>query len=58
MAAARPFYDVLLPALGFTHDAKIAGWVQYEAEGGQEAPVFFGLIESLHHVANECRVAH
>jgi predicted enzyme related to lactoylglutathione lyase len=57
LAAARPFYDVLLPALGFTHDAKIAGWLQYEAAGGREAPVFFGLTESLQHVANECRVA-
>ena len=57
MAETKPFYDVLLPALGFTHDAKIAGWVQYEAVSGSEAPVFFGLTESRRHVANECRVA-
>ena len=48
MAETKPFYDVLLPALGFTHDAKIAGWVQYEAVSGSEAPVFFGLTESRH----------
>jgi predicted enzyme related to lactoylglutathione lyase len=57
MGVARPFYDSLLPALGFIHDAKIAGWVQYEAAGETEAPVFFGLTESTRHVANECRIA-
>ena len=49
---ARPFYDLLLPALGFTHDAKIEGWVQYEAVGTTGMPEFFGLTESLRHLAN------
>ena len=57
MAAAGPFYEVLLPALGFTQEVGIAGWVTYEAPGGKEAPVFFGLTESPGHVANECRIA-
>ena len=54
---ARPFYDLLLPALGFTHDAKIEGWVQYEAVGTTGMPEFFGLTESPRHLANECRIA-
>lgn len=57
LAAARPFYEVMLPALGFTHEAGIAGWVTYEASGGSEVPVFFGLTESPRHVASECRIA-
>ena len=57
MAAARPFYEALLPALGFTHQVPIAGWVTYEASGTDKPPVFFGLIESPSHVANECRNA-
>lgn len=57
MEVARPFYNLLLPALGFTHDADIAGWVQYEAAGDKESPVFFGVTESVRHVANECRIA-
>ena len=57
MAEARPFYDQLLPALGFTHDAKIAEWVQYDGVGAAGAPEFFGLTESLGHMANQCRIA-
>ncbi len=33
LAEARPFYEVLLPVLGFTRDVKIEGWLQYEAAG-------------------------
>ena len=57
MNVARPFDNLLRPALGFTHDAAIAGWVQYEASGDKESPVFFGVTESVRHVANECRIA-
>lgn len=57
MAAARPFYEVLLPALGFRHEVGIPGWVTYEAPEGKEAPVFFGLTESRSHAPNECRIA-
>ena len=57
LAESRPFYDQLLPALGFTKDAKIESWVQYEAPGTDGAPEFFGLTESRRHVANECRFA-
>ncbi|MEP7153598.1 MAG: VOC family protein [Nitrospira sp.] len=54
---AKPFYDVLLPALGFTREAKIEGWLQYESAGTDGMAEFFGLMESPRHVANECRIA-
>lgn len=57
LAGARPFYEALLPALGFTRDAKVEGWLQFEAAGTDGAPEFFGVTESPRHVANECRVA-
>jgi predicted enzyme related to lactoylglutathione lyase len=57
LAEARPFYELLLPALGFTRDAKIEGWLQYETEGVDGAQEFFGIAESPQHVANECRIA-
>ena len=57
LAEARPFYEVLLPALGFTHDVKIEGWLQYEAAGTDGATEFVGITESPQHVANECRIA-
>jgi catechol 2,3-dioxygenase-like lactoylglutathione lyase family enzyme len=57
LAEARPFYEALLPALGFTRDATIEGWLQYEAEGPDGETEFVGVTESPQHVANECRVA-
>jgi catechol 2,3-dioxygenase-like lactoylglutathione lyase family enzyme len=57
LAEARPFYETLLPALGFTRDVGIEGWLQYEAAGAEGATEFVGVTESPHHVANECRVA-
>lgn len=57
LSKAQPFYEALLPALGFTRDAKIEGWLQYEAAGTDGAAEFFGVTESPNHVANECRVA-
>jgi predicted enzyme related to lactoylglutathione lyase len=57
LTEARPFYEVLLPALGFTRDAKVEEWVQYETVGTDGAPEFVGVTESPRHVANECRIA-
>ncbi|HEV2328276.1 MAG TPA: VOC family protein [Verrucomicrobiae bacterium] len=53
----RSFYGVLLPALGFTKDAKIDGWIQYERTSDKGAAEFFGVTESPNHIANECRIA-
>jgi predicted enzyme related to lactoylglutathione lyase len=57
LSEARPFYEMLLPALGFTREAKIEGWLQFEAAGADGATEFFGVTESPQHVANECRIA-
>jgi catechol 2,3-dioxygenase-like lactoylglutathione lyase family enzyme len=56
-AEARPFYEALLPALGFTLDVTVEGWLQFEAPSVNGATEFFGVKESPQHVANECRIA-
>jgi hypothetical protein len=33
LAQARPFYERLLPALGFTQDMTVEGWLQFEVPG-------------------------
>ena len=57
LAEARPFYETLLPALGFTRDVRIEHWLQFEAAGADSVTEFFGVTESSRHVANECRIA-
>ena len=57
LAAARSFYETLLPALGFDRAARIEGWVQFEASAADGVAEFFGVTESPRHVANECRIA-
>ena len=57
LSGARRFYETLLPALGFTRDATIEGWLQFEAAGADGATEFFGVTESPEHRPNECRVA-
>ena len=52
----RPFYEALLPALGFARDARIEGWLQYEAIYGNVTE-FFGITESPGHQPNENRIA-
>jgi hypothetical protein len=36
---------------------KIVGWLQYEAESDDVMSEFFGVTESVQHVANESRIA-
>ncbi|GJL52288.1 MAG: hypothetical protein NPIRA01_35150 [Nitrospirales bacterium] len=57
LTEAKRFYEILLPALGFTQEAGIEGWVTYEAAGTDGATEFFGVTESPQHVHNECRIA-
>ena len=57
LSEARPFYEALLPALGFTRDVRIEGWLQFESHDADGVTEFFGVAESPQHVANECRVA-
>jgi predicted enzyme related to lactoylglutathione lyase len=54
--AVRGFYEALLPALGFTRDARIEGWLQFEA-ADDDVTEFFGVTESPSHVPNENRIA-
>lgn len=56
LAAAAPFYELLLPALGFTRRVDVEGWLQYEASDGSITE-FFGVTESPGHIANENRIA-
>lgn len=56
LAAAAPFFETLLPVLGFVRKVTVEGWLQYEATDG-EAAEFFGVTESAAHVANENRIA-
>ena len=57
LAEARPFYETLLPALGFTRTVDIEGWLQFERNVSDNVAEFFGVAESAQHVANECRIA-
>ena len=56
LAEAARFYELLLPALGFSRRMNIEGWLQFEAEGDgvREA---LGVTESADHIANENRIA-
>ncbi|HET6408951.1 MAG TPA: VOC family protein [Chthoniobacteraceae bacterium] len=56
LANVQAFYEALLPALGFTRDASIEGWFQFEADSGAVTE-FFGITESPNHVPNETRIA-
>jgi catechol 2,3-dioxygenase-like lactoylglutathione lyase family enzyme len=56
--AALPFYEVLLPALGYTlrfHGEEWKVWAR--ADAALPATQYFGFTESPGHVANENRIA-
>ena len=58
LGAVAPFYRILLPALGFTREVCIEGWLQFEADGdGETATEFFGLTEDRAHRLNATRIA-
>ncbi|TDU63086.1 putative enzyme related to lactoylglutathione lyase [Prosthecobacter fusiformis] len=53
---ATPFYEMLLPALGFDQRVEIQGWLQFEgSDPGVTA--FFGVTEDPAHVANQNCIA-
>lgn len=56
LAGVKTFYEMVLPALGFTERMAVDGWLQFEA-AGEEAATFFGVTEAAGHVPNENRVA-
>lgn len=57
LSDVRPFYERLLPALGFTREVGIEGWLTYETETSGGASEFFGVTEFAQHVPNESRIA-
>jgi catechol 2,3-dioxygenase-like lactoylglutathione lyase family enzyme len=54
---ARPFYEALLPALGFARRAEIEGWLQFEAVEPDGPAEFFGIAEETLHQPNASRIA-
>jgi catechol 2,3-dioxygenase-like lactoylglutathione lyase family enzyme len=57
LAEARPFYEAVLPAIGFTRVVDIAGWLQFEAAESHGPSEFFGITEDSLHQSNASRVA-
>ena len=57
LAEARPFYEAVLPAIGFTRIVDIAGWLQFEAAEPHGPSEFFGITEDPLHHPNASRVA-
>lgn len=57
LQAAEPFYRGFLPAVGFPHEVKIPGWLQFTAGDGKEIDPFFGATEDPHHRPNANRIA-
>ena len=51
----RPFYDALMPALGYTHVDNCGSAREYYCE--DDANQFFGLHERAHHTPSETRIA-
>jgi catechol 2,3-dioxygenase-like lactoylglutathione lyase family enzyme len=57
LATAEPFYRRLLPRLGFRHEEKIDGWLQFVAGDGNPSDQFFGVTEDADHRPNANRIA-
>jgi len=55
--AALPFYEALMPALGFTQTYHGGGWMVWATTMELPGASYFGIIESAGHVPNENRVA-
>lgn len=56
LSVVDEFYRALLPALGFTEDLTVPGWLQFYSMG-DGLTEFFGVTESATHVPNENRIA-
>ena len=52
---ALPFYEALMPALGFDQRYHGDAWKVWATAG--QPPAYFGITESAGHVANENRIA-
>jgi predicted enzyme related to lactoylglutathione lyase len=57
MAEALPFYEALLPALGFTERYDGPQWKVFANNAPLPSAAYFGIVESESHVPNENRIA-
>jgi len=57
LAAAEPFYEALLPALGFTERYHGETWRVWATADPLPGTAHFGITESTGHAANENRIA-
>ena len=57
MDEAMPFYEALLPALGFTETYHGAEWKVFGTGAALPGAAYFGMTESQDHVPNENRIA-
>ncbi len=57
MKDALPFYDALLPALGFTERYHGPEWKVFATGDALPAAAYFGIVESADHAPNENRIA-
>lgn len=57
MEGALPFYERLLPALGFGHTHHSDDWKVFTAEGKLPSAAFMAITEDPEHTANENRIA-
>jgi predicted enzyme related to lactoylglutathione lyase len=57
LAETGPFYEILLPALGFTRRVDIENWLSFEAVAEEGPAEFFGITETASHQANASRIA-
>lgn len=57
MRDAQPFYGVLLPELGFTHEYPSPEWMGWAADGELPAAAYFAITEDATHVPNANRIA-
>jgi catechol 2,3-dioxygenase-like lactoylglutathione lyase family enzyme len=57
LRAALPFYDALLPALGFTARYHGEEWKVWATTDPLPSTAYFGITEEPAHVANENRIA-
>jgi catechol 2,3-dioxygenase-like lactoylglutathione lyase family enzyme len=57
MDAALPFYEKLLPALGFTENYHGEAWKVWATTDPLPSTAYFGITEEPAHVANDNRIA-
>ena len=57
LTAAEPFYDALLPELGFTGRYHGETWKVWATTEPLPGTAYFGVTESLGHLPNENRIA-